>query len=81
MFRKLIFDISTKARRYQKLWNEGLLIGSHRANGKLTHLYMLHDFFVEVKYDERQIEQIKEIHSFSSLTDKVKAAFFSRVSA
>lgn len=68
MFFKLIFKYYSESKKIAFLKEEGIMLGARQRSGHKVYLYMLKDFFVEVIYqqDDIDLDPVK-LETFSSL--------------
>jgi hypothetical protein len=68
MWSKVLFRFYGVAKQIEILKERGILIGSRQRQDRKVFLYMLRDFFVEVMYEQDDIDLMPErIDTFSSL--------------
>jgi hypothetical protein len=68
MFFKLVFKYYSQSKKVELLKEEGIMLGTRQRNGRKVYLYMLKDFFVEVTYQQDDIDLVPEkLETFSNL--------------
>jgi len=68
MFFKLVFKYYSQNKKVELLKEEGIMLGTRQRNGRKVYLYMLKDFFVEVLYQQDDIDLEPEtLETFSNL--------------
>jgi len=65
---KWTFKYSSAARKIEYLRDKGIMLGTRLRNGRKVYLYMLKDFFVEVMFQNDDLDLSPErVETFSSL--------------
>jgi len=68
MFFKLAFKYFSTAKKMEVLREGGVMLGTRVRNGRKVYLYMLKDFFVEVLYQDDNLDmEAERLETFSSL--------------
>ncbi|MFZ5999315.1 MAG: hypothetical protein ACOYW3_02320 [Bacteroidota bacterium] len=68
MWLKLMFRYYSESKKVEYLRENGIMLGTRQRNNRKVYLYMVKDFFVEVTYQNDDIDlQPEKIESFSSL--------------
>ncbi len=70
MILKWAFRYFSESKKIDYLREQGIMLGSRIRQGRKVYLYMLRDFFVEVIYQNDNIDLTPEqLMTFSSLTN------------
>ncbi len=68
MWLKLMFRYFSESKKMEYLKENGIMLGTRHRNGRKVYLYMVKDFFVEVTYQNDDIDlQPEKMETFSSL--------------
>ena len=70
MILKWVFKYFSPVKKIDYLKDEGIMIGSRLRQGRKIYIYMLKDFFVQVVYEQDNIDLFPErLETFSSLNN------------
>jgi hypothetical protein len=70
MLFKWMFKYFTLSKKIERLKEDGIVLGTRLSNGRKVYLYMLKDFFVEVIYQNDNLDLAPEkLETFSSLNN------------
>lgn len=70
MIFKWTFKYSSAAKKIEHLRERGIMLGSRFRNGRKVYLYMLKDFFVEVMFQNDDLDLAPErLETFSNLSN------------
>ena len=68
MWLKLMFKYFSESKKLEYLRENGIMLGTRQRNGRKVYLYMVKDFFVEVTYQNDDLDmQPEKMETFSSL--------------
>ena len=68
MFVKWLFKYFSESKKIIYLRKKGIMLGSRVSQGRKVYIYMLQDFFVEVVYQQDNLQLSPErLETFSSL--------------
>ena len=68
MFTKWLFRYFSESKKIDFLKDQGIMLGSRIRHGRKIYIYMLKDFFVEVMYQQDNIDLLPErLETFSNL--------------
>lgn len=70
MFMKWVFKYFSESKKVDYLKDQGIMLGSRLRQGRKVYIYMLNDFFVEVVYQQDNIDLSPErLETFSNLNN------------